>query len=59
VGRTARGDFGSLAAEAPLREYMEESEIVSYWRRIDYGFTDENRKGLRLFKEFLDRIGYL
>ncbi len=59
VGRTAPGEFGSLAAEAPLREHMEESEIVSYWRQIDYGLTDESRKGLRLFKEFLDRIGYL
>lgn len=59
AGRTIPVDFELLAAEAPLREYMEESEIVSYWRQIDYGLTHENRKGLRLFKEFLDRIGYL
>jgi chorismate dehydratase len=59
VGKTIPVDFELLAAEAPLREHMEESEIISYWRQIDYGLTHENRKGLLLFKEFLDRIGYL
>ncbi|NTU41736.1 MAG: menaquinone biosynthesis protein [Nitrospirales bacterium] len=46
-------DLKGIAAHSPLRSHMTDEEIVSYWKVIDYGLSEENRKGLELFRAYL------
>ncbi|MFA5353464.1 MAG: menaquinone biosynthesis protein [Thermodesulfovibrionales bacterium] len=51
-------DLRSIASCSPLRSHMTEEEIVSYWRLIDYGLSEENKKGLELFRASLSELSY-
>ncbi len=48
-------NLSEIAKYSPLKDFMSEDEIVSYWSKIDYGFGEENKKGLELFRESLYR----
>lgn len=38
---------------------MSPKMIVEYWRRISYDLEDDHRKGLELFRSYLDELGLL
>jgi chorismate dehydratase len=50
---TALKKFHDIAGHSPMNKFMSEDEIVSYWKDIDYGFKDDNKKGLELFGLYL------
>jgi chorismate dehydratase len=47
-----------IAQHSPMKEYMSEDEIVSYWEKIDYGLTPEHKRGLDLFNRYLNELSY-
>jgi len=48
-----------IAKHSPMKEFMPEEEIISYWNKIDYDSTDEHKKGLDLFNRYLKELSYL
>jgi chorismate dehydratase len=48
-----------LAAESPLINIFDESEIISYWKNISYDLTSEHLKGLELFRKYSEESGLL
>lgn len=50
--------FVEIAQHSPMKEFMSEGDIVSYWERIDYGFTPEHKRGLDLFYRYLKELSY-
>jgi chorismate dehydratase len=42
-----------IAKHSPLKPYLNEHEIIEYWKKLDYDLTDEHKKGLELFGEYL------
>ncbi len=48
-----------IAKYPPVRSFMSEDDIVSYWKRIDYNFTDKHKRGLDLFQQYLKELAYL
>lgn len=47
-----------IAQHSPMKEYMSEHEIVSYWNKIDYELTAEHREGLELFKKYIKELSF-
>jgi chorismate dehydratase len=45
-----------IAQHSPMKEFMSEDDIVSYWERIDYGLTPEHKRGLDLFNRYLNEL---
>jgi chorismate dehydratase len=56
--RIALTRLHELARHAPLRSFMSESEILRYWDRLDYDLTDDHKKGLNLFGDYLEELSY-
>jgi len=48
-----------IAKYPPMRAFMSEDDIVSYWKRIDYNFTDKHKRGLDLFQQYLKELACL
>lgn len=48
-----------IAQHSPMKEFMSEDNIVSYWNNIDYEFSAEHKKGLDLFGLYLKELSYL
>jgi len=36
-----------------------EGELISYWKKISYDFTEEHKKGLELFRRYSEELGLL
>lgn len=51
-------NLSEIAHHSPVRVFMSEQEIVSYWRLIDYDLKVEHKEGLKLFGEYLKEIDY-
>lgn len=49
-------NFSEIARHSPMRTFMTESEIISYWNKINYDLTDNHKKGLELFDKYLTSI---
>jgi chorismate dehydratase len=47
----------TLSRESPMRGMLSEEEIVSYWKGISYDFTEEHRRGLKLFDKYAVELG--
>jgi len=45
-----------IARNAPIRSFMTEEEILSYWKKLDYELSPEHRKGLALFDEYRKEV---
>lgn len=56
--KSSLSKLDELAKHSPLKSFMKEDEIVAYWRKIDYGLSDENKKGLELFNRYLKELEY-
>jgi predicted solute-binding protein len=37
-----------------MKAFLSENEIISYWNMLDYELSDEHKKGLNLFRDYLD-----
>ena len=42
-----------IAGYSPMKAFLSEYEIVSYWNMLDYELSDEHKKGLYLFRDYL------
>lgn len=47
-----------LARHVALRSFMSESEILRYWDRLDYDLSDDHKRGLKLFGDYLGDLSY-
>jgi chorismate dehydratase len=52
-------NLSEIAKHLSMKEFMSEDEIVSYWKKIDYGLTAEHKRGLDLFNRYLEELSYL
>jgi chorismate dehydratase len=43
-----------IAGHSPMKAFLSENEIISYWNMLDYELSDEHKKGLNLFRDYLD-----
>jgi chorismate dehydratase len=50
---TALRERPLIARFSPLRTFLSEGEILSYWDKLDYDFGPEHRRGLELFASYL------
>jgi chorismate dehydratase len=41
-----------IAKETPQNKWLSEKDLVSYWKKISYGFTEKHIEGLRLFEKY-------
>jgi chorismate dehydratase len=48
-----------IAKYSSMRAFMSEDDIVSYWKRIDYNFTNKHKRGLDLFQQYLKELSCL
>ncbi len=44
--------FSLIAKEAPQKKWLNEKELVKYWKGISYDFTDKHMEGLELFEKY-------
>jgi chorismate dehydratase len=44
--------FQLIARESPQKKWLSEKELVDYWKRISYDFTEKHLEGLRLFEKY-------
>lgn len=53
---TALKELPLIAGHSPLRAFLSEEEILSYWDRLDYDLGPRHRQGLDLFGRFLEEL---
>lgn len=56
--KIALKNLREIARFSPLKGFMTEEEIVSYWGLIDYDLNSKHKEGLRLFEHYLKEIKY-
>lgn len=49
----ALGNLHRIAQYSPLKQFMSEQDIIEYWNNLNYDLTDEHKKGLALFEEYI------
>ncbi|MBA4348448.1 MAG: futalosine synthase [Thermodesulfovibrio sp.] len=47
-----------IAKHSPMKRFMSEGDIISYWNKLDYELSDEHKKGLELFNKYLKELSY-
>ncbi|MDI6801058.1 MAG: menaquinone biosynthesis protein [Thermodesulfovibrionales bacterium] len=52
-------NLADIAKHSAIRAFMPEEKITAYWDKIDYDFTEEHKKGLELFRKYLEDLWYL
>lgn len=59
-------DLSKLRALGGLKELaettdaaLEPGELLSYWKKISYDFSEEHKKGLMLFRDYLVELGII
>src|SRR5208337_4491927 len=50
--KSALKKLPEIARHAPIRSFMTEEEILSYWKKLDYELSEEHLKGLALFDRY-------
>jgi chorismate dehydratase len=45
-----------IARYAPIRSFMTEEDVLSYWKKLDYELSVEHRKGLALFDQYRKEV---
>jgi chorismate dehydratase len=53
---TALRERPLIARHSPLRAFLSEGEILSYWDKLDYDLEPTHRRGLALFGEYLREV---
>jgi chorismate dehydratase len=54
----ALGNLLEIAKHSPMKRFMSEDEIISYWNKLDYELSDAHKKGLELFNQYLKELSY-
>lgn len=55
----ARKNFREIAKASPLAGELSTEDLVSYWGGISYDFNEEHKRGLSLFKQYLEELKLL
>lgn len=55
----AQGSLNSIAAAYPFKDLISQEDLLSYWKRISFDFTDSHRKGLELFSDYSRELGLI
>ena len=42
-----------IVSHSPMKAFMREETIIDYWNMLDYELSDEHKRGLHLFREYL------
>jgi chorismate dehydratase len=45
-----------IAGHSPMKAFMTEEAIINYWNKLDYELSDEHKKGLYLFRDYLIHV---
>ncbi len=53
---TALKKLPEIARYAPIRSFMTEEDILSYWKQLDYELSAEHKKGLALFDRYRQEV---
>lgn len=56
--KNALRNLSGIAKHSPMKEFMSEHEIISYWNKINYELTPEHKRGLDLFNQCLKELSY-
>jgi chorismate dehydratase len=56
---SALRNLGAVASASPLRNYLSEEELISYWKGISYDLGEEHRRGLDLFRHYAEDLGII
>jgi chorismate dehydratase len=52
--KIALGKLPEIAQHCPLIPLLDEDEVIAYWKNLDYDLTEDHKKGLQLFDEYMD-----
>jgi len=55
----AKTHFDIIAQDITGLDYLTTDELVGYWKNISFDLGEEHKKGLELFREFLEEEGEL
>ena len=56
---TALKNLDTIVSHSPMKAFMSGHDILAYWNKLDYELTDEHKKGLELFRQYLKELAYL
>ncbi len=48
--------LAEIAQYTPIRSFMTEEEILTYWKKLDYELSAEHKKGLALFDQYRKEV---
>jgi|WetSurMetagenome_2_1015567.scaffolds.fasta_scaffold20287_3 chorismate dehydratase len=51
--KIALGKLPEIAEKSPLRPIIDEEGVIKYWENLDYDLTEDHKKGLKLFEEYM------
>lgn len=52
AGEYAPKKFSAIAKQAPQGKWLDEKELVKFWKGISYDFTEKHMQGLRMFEKY-------
>jgi len=52
----ASKNFSKIAKTAPQKKWLSEKELVDYWEKISYGFTEKHLDGLNMFEKYIRKL---
>lgn len=56
ANRFASKHFGKIAKTAPQKKWISEKELVGYWEKISYDFTEKHLEGLNMFEKYIRKL---
>lgn len=56
ANRYSSGNYPHIAKTAPQKKWLTEKEMVNYWKKISYDFTEKHLEGLNLFEKYAKKI---
>jgi chorismate dehydratase len=51
--KIALGNLPEIARHSPLIPLLSEDEVIAYWKNLDYDLTEDHKKGLQIFDEYM------
>jgi chorismate dehydratase len=42
-----------IAGRSPMKAFLSEEEIIAYWNKLDYDLSDEHKKSMYMFRDWL------
>ncbi|HTZ18155.1 MAG TPA: menaquinone biosynthesis protein [Dissulfurispiraceae bacterium] len=47
------GNLPEIADHSPMKKFLCKEEIIEYWNKLDYDLSEDHKKGLYLFRDWL------